>query len=124
MQEDLTWLTRRARRMLSLTHSQLWQSWSGVALSLALGAWLLALLPWTNAPLAHLLALTAMLMGYLAWLRRDNRPLAGLAIALAVLAVLWRYFFWLLLLAVVVLAYGIWRARQPPRRRPRLKRRT
>ncbi len=102
---------------------ELTRSLSGIALLLALLAWLLALLPWFSAPLAHVIALAALLSGYLAWLGRKNRVLAGGAMALALLALLWRYLFWLVLALVLALAYGIWRARYPakPHRRRRVR---
>lgn len=115
-------LLRQIQGALPTQLRDLTRSLSGVALLLALAAWLLALLPWLSAPLAHLVAISAILLGYLAWLGRKNRILAGGAIALAVLALLWRYLFWLVLALILGLAYGIWQARRPPSPKKRRRR--
>ncbi len=87
------------------------------ALVVAVSALILTLIPAISAPFVHLLALTGMIMGMIAWIRRENRLLCVAVIVLSGLALAWRYMLWLIVLLVAVIWYSVRRDR--PRRKKR-----
>lgn len=79
------------------------------ALAVSVFALALAMIPALSAPLVHLIALIAMILGATAWERGDSKLLCSAVIAIAGLALAWRYMLLLLLLLIGAVWYSLWR---------------